>query len=139
MKIWSSQILSQCHMYAHVKMVYKDISQICATLQRQRLNKYEYERFYVVLKVLCRIHTLELAGLYQLHTILCYYNQTVSSREFRLVLCGYLFLLNPKSTWWTKCVYLSIVTAKLSMSIFAKLMYDQETIMIIGWVNGCFW
>lgn len=85
-------------MYTNVKMVYKDISQIGATLQRQRQSKYEYEHFDVVLKVLCRIHTLEVAGLYQLHTILCYCNQTVYSRAFRLVLCGYLFLLNPKST-----------------------------------------
>lgn len=45
-------------MYAHVQKVYKDI---CATLRRQRQNKCEHD---VVLKVYCRIHTLEVAGLY---------------------------------------------------------------------------
>lgn len=83
MKISLSKILYQLLMYAHVKKVFKDVSQICATLLRQKQNKCKY---YVVLKVYYRIHTLEVAGLY-----LCSCYQTMSSREFILVLLGITF------------------------------------------------
>lgn len=74
-------------MCAHVKKVYEALNK-SVPHSRGRANVKIYF-YYVGLKVYYRIHILEVAGLYQLVTVLCSCDQMVPSSQ--LVVLGISF------------------------------------------------